>query len=353
MQSIIREGLKKGKVEKLAGEIEYCRFATPFRKVERGSVVVGKRVIWGFPHIKRIFTLENGVRRNIRDSIVYLEEKIDGFNCRIAKIDGRIYGFSRGGFLDAFITEKARGMGLGRFFSRHPDYVICGEMLGNTPYTEPEKKFDVKLFVFDIDRGDGSYLRPDERYDAIRHFKISGVPELGRFHSDDYAGMEKVARALNRARKEGMVIKSHDRRQAVKYVTPFADIDDIANTSERFLDMSMGFYYQRLLRSSFFIRDFGLGQERHSAALGKAFYKGMIGAINKVESGGQIDREFEILVKDPKIWDQIKSHQSRNIGYEKLWERRENGKRRIRFRKIYWKTTRELASLAAGKGVND
>ena len=103
----------------------------------------------------------------------------------------------------------------------------------------------------------------------------------------------------------------------------------------------------------FFIRDFGLGQEKHSNARGKAFYKGLIGAIKTVESGKNIEREFEILVRNPKIWDEIKSHQSRNVGYEKLWERKEGGKTRIRFRKIYWKTTRELKSLSSGKGVND
>ena len=100
-------------------------------------------------------------------------------------------------------------------------------------------------------------------------------------------------------------------------------------------------------------RDFGLGQEKHSNALGKAFYKGLIGAIKTVESGKNIEREFEILVGNPKIWDEIESHQSRNVGYEKLWERKEGGKTRIRFRKIYWKTTRELKSLSSGKGVND
>lgn len=353
MQNIIADGLKRGKVAKCSGELDYYRFTSPFRKVERGTVVIGKRVIWGFPHIKRIFTLEKGVQRNIKDSFVFLEEKIDGFNCRIAKVGKNIYGFSRGGFLDSFITEKARAMGLEGFFEKHPGHVLCGEMVGNTPYTDPERKFDVKLFIFDIDRGDGSYLEPEGKYSALEHFKIQGVPRLGKFRSDDYAGMGKKARALNRAKAEGMVIKSSDRRQAVKYVTPFADINDILQTSERFLDMTMGFYYQRILRSSFFIRDFGLEQEKYSTELGKAFYKGTISAIRKVESGGEISREFEVLVRNPKIWDEIKAHQSKDIGFELLSKKKEDGGTRIRFRKIYRKTTRELASLASGKGVND
>jgi putative ATP-dependent DNA ligase len=353
MQRIIRDGLKAGKIEKLSGELEGYRFSDPFRKVERGTVVIGKRVIWGFPHIKRIFTLEKGLARNIRDDSVYAEEKIDGFNARIALVKGDIYGFSRGGFLDSFITEKAREMKLGRFFKKHPGYVLCGEMTGNTPYTGPVKGFDVKLFVFDIDRGDGSYLPPAERYGILKKHKIAGVPLVGKFATDDYTGLKKAARALNRGRKEGMVIKSSSRKQTVKYVTTFADIDDILATSDRFFDMPMGFYYQRIMRSSFFIRDFGLCREKHAKALGHAFYKGLIKAIEKVSSGGEIDREFEILVKNKKIWNEVESHKSRHIGYEKLWERKEKGKTRIRFRKIYWKTTRELASFAAGKGITD
>ena len=72
--------------------------------------IIGKRVIWGYPHIKRIFTLKNGMKRNLDPGQVYAEEKIDGFNVRIAFIGKNIYAFSRGGFLDSFVTEKAREM---------------------------------------------------------------------------------------------------------------------------------------------------------------------------------------------------------------------------------------------------
>ena len=78
--ALVSEALKRGKAEKLTEEITYIRFREEFRGIERGTVIVGKRVIRGFPHIKRIFTLENGLKRNMKADFLYAEEKIDGFN---------------------------------------------------------------------------------------------------------------------------------------------------------------------------------------------------------------------------------------------------------------------------------
>ncbi len=350
---LIDDGLKRGKAERIKGEPEYVRFRSSFKGIERGTVIIGDKIVWGFPHIKRIFTLENGLKKNMPSPELYAEEKIDGFNVRIALVDGRIYGFSRGGFLDAFVTEKARGLGLDGFFKENPGHVLCGEMIGNTPYTDPTDDFDVMLFVFDIDRGDGSYLPCDERYAMLKKHNIKSAPVLGRFRSDDYEGLRNLIVSLNKGRKEGMVLKSTDRKNVVKYVTPFADIDDISKTSMMFFDMPIGFYYQRALRSAFFINDFGFDKEKYSAMLGKAFYDGLTDALRRVREGRDIEEEFEILIKDPEIWKDVKRHMSRDVGLEELWRREEKGKTRIRFRKIYKTTTKKLSSYAAGKGITD
>jgi len=44
---------------------------------------------------------------------------------------------------------------------------------------------------------------------------------------------------------------------------------------------------------------------------------------------------------------------SKEVRLEKIWERKEKGKTRIRFRKIYLKTTKKLAAYAAGSGIVD
>ena len=178
----------------------------------------------------------------------------------MASINGEVYAFSRGGFLDLFVTEKARESApIMRFFRDYPGHVLCGEMIGNTPYTAPTEGGDSKLFIFDIDHDDGAYLPCEERYAILRKYGIDGVPRSGRFQSDDFKGLRKAILSLNKCRKEGMVLKTADRSGAVKYVTPWSDIEDIARNSGLLFDMPIGFYHQRVLRSAFFIEDFGLG----------------------------------------------------------------------------------------------
>jgi len=351
--SVITEGLKRGKIDKPKGELEYARFREGFRGIERGTVMTRDRVIWGFPHIKRIFTLEKGLKKNMQGDIFYAEEKIDGFNVRIASLNGRIYAFSRGGFLDMFVTEKARELKLERFFRDNPGMVLCGEMIGNTPYTEPTDGFDVKLFIFDIDEGDGEYLAMERKYDLLKDYGIDSVPKLGKFKSDDYSGLKRLAIAINKGKKEGMVLKSADRKYSVKYVTPWADVDDIAKASDILFDMPIGFYYQRVLRSAMFINDFGMDREEYSKKLGRAFYDGLIGAIRKAGDGEEISADFEIRIRDKAVWDDVRRHMSKDVKIEEISRKEFDGRTMIRFRKIYKKTTKTLISYAAGKGITD
>ncbi len=351
--SLVAEALKAGRAERLSGEIEYIRFRDSHAGVARGTVIAGRKAVRGYPHIKRIFTLENGLKRNMRDVELYAEEKIDGFNVRVASVGGRIFAFSRGGFLDAFVTEKAREeKGIAAFFRDNPDCVLCCEMLGNTPYTSPTNEYDVVLFVFDIGRGPGSYLPCQERYALVKRYGLRSVPVLGKFRSGDYAGLRKVVLALNKGRKEGMVLKGAT--CTVKYVTPWSDIDDVANASGMLFDMPIGFFYQRVLRSAFFIKDFGLDRDGYARKLGRAFYDGLEAALKQVQEGGDVSDEFEISVRNPAIWDDIHRHMSHEVRLEELWKREDkDGRTRIRFRKIYKKTTKTLASYARGKGVTD
>jgi putative ATP-dependent DNA ligase len=350
----IDEAIKKGRAQLLREEINYVRFRSTFKGIERGTVIAqGRKIIWGFPHIKRIFTLEKGMRKNIHEDTIYLEEKIDGFNIRIAKIGGNICAFSRGGFLDYFVTEKVREMGLEKFFGDHPGYVLCGEMIGNTPYTKPTKEFDVKLFVFDIDDGHGNYLPCEMKYELLRKYNIPSVPFIGKFKADDFKKLERVVRDINRARKEGMVVKSESRKDVVKYVNTNADIDDIKNCAHLFFDMPFGFFNQRVVRSSFFIRDYGLDREKYGKELGAAYIKGLINALDTIASGRDIEEEFEILVKDESIWDKIRKHTGKEVKLKLISKRKEKGKTRIRFSKTYLRTTRLFRAFLNGKGITD
>lgn len=351
---MLAEAEKKGKLVRHDEEISYVRFKAGIRFVPRGTVILKSgTIIWGFPHIPRIFILGNGIKRNISSEYLYAEEKIDGFNLRIAQIEKKLFAFSRGGFVDQFSTEKVRGLGLDGFFEENPAYVLCGEMIGNTPYTPPTKDFDVRLLVFDIDRGDGSYLPPKEKYALFRKHRIIGVPQIGRFRSDDERSLRNAALALLKGKKEGMVIKSEDRSEVVKYVTPWADIDDIARNIKLMFDMPSGFFIQRILRSAMFIKDFGLDKKKYEREMGKAIYSVLIEKLKQVENGYPVSEEFEISIKDPAVWDNICSHTSKDVRLEVLSKRKEGENTRITFRKIYRKTDKRFRECLNGKRIID
>jgi len=353
-KDMLREAFQKGKIERIEDEITYIRFKDGFKGIERGTVIVsdGVKTIPAYPHIKRIFTLENGLKRNIKSEHIYAEEKIDGYNARLAKIDGKIYGFSRGGFLDAFVTEKAREMRLENFFKQYPNYIVCGEMIGNTPHTQPTDKFDVKLLVFDIWDGSG-FLGCEERYRIVKKYGLEGVPALGKFLATDYAGLGKTILALNKGKKEGMVMKSPDRNEAIKYVTAYSDIEDIAGASDRFFDMPIGFFHQRVLRSAMFINDFGIDREAYGKMLGLAWYRGLESSIKNIKNQKEISEEFGIFIKDEKVWKDVLKHSNKEVRVEEVYRKQEKGKTRIRFRRIYRNTTKILTSYLNGKAIED
>ena len=350
---LLKDAIKKKKAETREEELSYLRFLESFSGVPRGTVMVGTRVVWGFPHIPRIFTLERGVERNIKSRDVYIEEKIDGYNLRIARIKGKIFAFSRGGFLDSFSTEKARELRLEKFFEARPRHILCGEMIGNTPYTKPTKQFDVKFLVFDIMKEDGDFMGCPKRYELIKKFSLESVPFLGKFKSDDTDSLKRIALSLNKSRKEGMVIKGTDRKTIAKYVTPNADIEDIANGASIYLDMPPGFFYQRVLRSGIFVKEFALDKQKYAQRLGEAFYSGLTKVLKEASKGNEAYEEFEIVIRDTSIWQHIRDHMSRGVHLEEVYRREEGEKTRIRFRKKYRKTSRSLKAYLHGKGITD
>ncbi|MFH2106130.1 MAG: RNA ligase [Candidatus Micrarchaeota archaeon] len=346
------EAIKRGKIIHHKEDIEYYRFREGFREINRGRVITRERVVPGYPHIKRIFTLDKGIEKNITEKEIYIEEKIDGFNVRVAIVEGKVFAFSRGGFIDLFSTEKAREMKLEKFFKDHPKYVLCGEMVGNTPYTLPTKKFDVKFLVFDIGLENETYLPIAEKYKLLDKYDIESVPRLGKFSTKDIDKIKKIALDINNSNREGIVIKTASRKETVKYVVANSDIADVEEAVKSFFDMPPGFFMQRIFRASMFLNDFGLKRDEYEKRMGKAFFN-LIDSIKQSEKEGHSHEEYEILVKDPRIYENIKKHMSKEIRVETVFEKKEGNRKRIRFRKIYRKTSEKINGALRGRGQID
>ncbi len=357
----IEAAIKKGKAERREGAgLEYIHFREDVHWIERGTIIIiagdgnQKRIIPGYPHIHRIFTLERGLERNIKDDEIFIEEKIDGYNVRVISIDGEIFAFSRGGYLDLFVTEKAREMKLDRFFRENPGWTLCGEMIGNTPHTEPTREFDVRLQVFDVMDEEGGYLGCADRYALLDVYGILGVPRLGRFKRKDTAKLKKLFISLDKRGVEGMVIRGGVSGQTVKIVTPSSDIRDIAESSSKLFDMPIGFFYQRVLRSAFTTHDLKLKKNAQAVKLGHAFYDALIDAVDDATKGRGVYEDFEITIREPCIWDEVMRAGSKEIKISVISRKEmKDGRIKIKFRKEYRESSKTLISYANGKAMSD
>ncbi len=130
---------KKGNINFYNNQgITGLQFRKSVGKVESGSMICfGEKIeiIRGYPKIRRTLILYPSLKLHF-NSEVAVEEKMNGYNVRIALINGKIVAFTRGGFVCPYTTKKAPEiMDMSAFFIDHPELVICGEMVGSeNPY---------------------------------------------------------------------------------------------------------------------------------------------------------------------------------------------------------------------------
>lgn len=329
---------------------EFLRFAEKAGGMPRGTLIAGDRTIPGYPKIPRIFVLGEGIEKNIQSAEMLVEEKIDGYNVRALLYNGKLTCLSRGGYVDGFASEKlSDDAGVKKFFSGHPGWMLCGEMIGNTPHTTPTDEYDVEYYVFDIIDERGEFLLPMERRDVCKEFGLVPVPLVGVFRKDEVAKLKGAVRKMDKEGREGIVIRGMEGREIVKFVTPSSDINDLAESSAHIFDMPMGFMKQRVFRSAVSVRDLGLKKADFVKMLGEALYSELDGAL---EAGEAVQR-FRVRVKSHTTWDSILSGMGHGV---ELRIEKEEGKGKgyeITFVKVMKESTRMVRRAVQGRTQED
>lgn len=341
-------------LKKIASEDGYTRLKDDVEGYPAGTVFIKDKVVYGYPHIKRIFTLKAGIERNIDGDGFSVEEKIDGYNVRAALVDGNVVAFTRAGKIEPFASEKL--FFLKNFFEENPGLVVCGEMLGNTPFTPPTDGFDFRFYVFDFMEGK-TILPFDEKQKLIKKYKFLSVPFLGKFKKsqEPWKKLREIAAFLNKGKKEGMIMKSVSGKSAVKYVTPNSDIEDIKQNARFVFDMPVGFFNQRVFRSSLFLEELGLNAEGYGKKLGEAFYSSLLDGIKQFRKEGAVKEEFRVFVNSEETWNAIYSmlKKSREIEIVDVYKWRHGERLGVRFSKMYKKTTHRLRRFLSGHAIED
>ncbi len=338
---------------------EFVRLCQDYKKLPRGTIFYEGGSLSGYPHIMRILHLERGISRYMKTSRFFVEEKMDGYNVRIARINGQTIAFTRGGFICPFTTDRVYDLIDPRFFDRYPDYILCGEVVGpGSPYnTEiiPYVEEDIIFYVFDIARINGGFLLPEERIATLSNFEMEQVKRWGPFDISNIKEIKEIVLDLDRREREGIVIKPLNSGKALKYVTLSSCLRDLKATTHLISEIPSGFYIQRIIRAIFFCHEFEIPlTDDYLMEAVRALYHKPYNAVKDVASGGEIKESFDVKVRKRETATELLRHLNRSGIYTQLVSIERTGDYyRLQFNRIYRKGTKEIRQLLRGKGFFD
>ncbi|MCS7171009.1 MAG: RNA ligase [Aquificaceae bacterium] len=360
---LLKEAIKRNKVRSESyGELEYLRFTDDFKEVPRGTVLFKDTVVWGYPHIGRVFQLSTGIREQFSEPF-WVEEKVDGYNVRVFQHEGDIYALTRGGYVCAFSTDRVLEFVNQAFFEKHPELVLCMEVAGpENPYVEespPYVKEDIKFFLFDIMvKNKQGFVPYREKLRLIQEYNLPSVETFGRFEPEQLEDLKTLLRRLDEEKREGVVLKEDSARdKRLKYITSYANLNDIRITSINMLGLPPDYYTNRLLRLALFVEEEGLQKdERLYRDIGEAFLSGLFEACRMTREEGKVRRVFRCRFRNRDrallFLEQIK-HASTHIQVNQLSLQREKDFWLLEFEKVFLNMTGLLGHLLSGGSMID
>ncbi len=364
LPKIIRNYLPEGSLNKeylhqyKYGDRVFFRLKKDLKAYPRGTVFWEGGILHGYQRIKRILNLSEGIVRYFINKF-YLEEKMDGYNIRIKKIDNRLYAFTRGGLVCPFTMDRLQELVASNFFERYPDYTLCGEVVGpDNPYNSESVGFideDIRFYAFDIKDREGRSIPLYERYRIFKEENIQAVRRWGPYCSADIEKIKAIVLELDREGREGVVIKSIDGSAEVKYVTLGSCLRDIEATASFFPELPAGFYMQRLIRLLAILDEFGFAlNEEIKSRIANALLEPMMKTIRNVKRDEQIKEFFRIRVNSKDTADALIRHLRRMDVNARLVSIERAGKHYLAtFYRVYHRGARLLRKRLKGHGFYD
>lgn len=329
-------------------------------QLERGTVLIGETAVRGFPKIPRTLVLETGIPRQF-DGPIAVEEKLNGYNVRIADV-GDVIAFTRSGIACPFTTWfVSDALDLEPFFADHPDKMLCGEVYGpENPYTAAsyESVDSLAIGLFDVrDRESGRPLPVEERRALCDSYGFPAVPWHGR-HAIDAApaAVDDVVRDLDQRGREGVVMKSPDGRTQLKYTTAAANQGDLAYAFSLPFDYGQAFMFRRLIREAFQAVERGESPEAvrgRAHDLGEAILEPMVETVQAIDEGAVVGEDHVVRGDADAVAALL--DQFRDMSLELDIHRDETGAggRVVEFTKISRKTTDQTQAYLDGKIVKE
>ncbi len=341
---------------------EFFRFDKSVSTVESGTSIFIEPldIVRGFPKISRTLMLYPALKKHFSScKSVAVEEKMNGYNVRVALIGDALVGLTRGGFVCPYTTEKANELVEREFFLDHPDLVLCGEMVGpDSPYV-PKSFYDIEsleFYTFDIrEKISGKPMSVMKRRKLVEEYGIKYVRLFGEYDVDDaHLDIARIIKEFGNSLHEGVVIKDPEMiLPSIKYTSSQSNCADLRYAFEFYNDFGRDFFFPRICREAFQSVEWGEDEEsrrRRCQRLGESILLPMIRTINKKKGGERIAETVQIRVRDLKTAREFEEH-LRLLGVDAVFEKPEviGNEYLIKIRKIYLSTTDKTESILRGE----
>ncbi len=337
---------------------EFFRLNKEFKNLPVGTFFNDKIFIKGYPSIPRIYVLKTGLKRYLSYPF-YAEEKIEGYNVRLVKIEKEILAFTRRGYICPFATDRWEDYlpNLPEFFEKYPHYYICCELAGpENPFVSewpPYIKEDINFFVFDIvHRDKGGFLRISEKIKCLEEFELNHPEILGPFDPErDYEKIREIIKKYHREGREGLVFKPEEGSSRIKYVTPYSNLMDLRIVFPYLGEVEPNYISLRLIRLLTNLYEFEEFKEEVYNELGKYLFEE---ALKLIKSRRICEEVFRVRFKREENFLALLAHfKLARVNIEILEKSWKENYLYVKFKKIYPKATQFWNHKLEGWGEVD
>lgn len=302
--------------------IEYFRLRHKARHLEKGTIYFPgtDELIRGFPKIRRILCLKTAIEKHLKEFSA--EEKMDGYNVRIARIGDRILAITRGGIICPYSTCHSNTPECQGFFKDNPDKVLCAEFAGPlNPHVvhDYEGVDSIDFFVFDIrDKNTNRPVPVKERVEMLDNYGLKKARFFGIFTPKDHEKIRQIIEELENQGGEGLVLKDTQMRIQLKYTTPNSTRGDLRYAFKFPFDFGREFMFRRILREGFMLSETNATQEElkeRARLLGESILIPLVETISKVSRGEPVTEE-NTIVDDGSANQLLKSLEASGIKFD-------------------------------------
>jgi putative ATP-dependent DNA ligase len=301
-------------------EPKLLRFEKSASGIEAGTVIFeNSDIVYGYPKIGRALMLEAAIRKRFPERVA-VEEKMNGYNIRVASIDGDLVALTRGGFICPYSTEVVRDILPQEAFEDQPKLVLCGEMVGpESPYV-PKSIYPVgsiEFYLFDVSlKGLKRTLGVTATHSLAKRYEIKAAPILGEFRRETaYPEIVRIVKRLGKRNREGVILKDPDNVVSpIKYTTSESNCLDLEFAFKYYNDYGPDFLVSRAVREGFQCVEWNeSGDEMRARAqrLGESILFPMADTIKKKISGEQVVQQVQIRVKSIQTARDFEYHMRR------------------------------------------